>query len=60
MRVTSLTMRHKQEREGAPLPSLHHSEQEGTRSEDHRATLAIVPPPLSPCRRSLLQAVTTL
>lgn len=56
LKVTLMT-RHKQEREGPPLPrrehSLHHKE--GGRREvvPQERSLAIVPPPLSPCQRSL-------
>lgn len=56
LKVTLMT-RHKQEREGLPLPrrehSLHHKE--GGRREvvPQERSLAIVPPPLSPCQRAL-------
>ncbi len=59
----TLMIRHKQEREGQPLPrtecSLHHKEQAGgcSRRTDG-PSLAIVPPPLSPCQQTLPRALT--
>lgn len=59
----ALTLGHKQEREGLPLPpsecSLHHKEREGgcsIRTDD--PSLAIVPRQLLPCQQSLPRTLT--
>lgn len=59
----TLMIRHKQEREGLPLPrsecSLHHKAQAGGCSiRTDGPSLAIVRPPLSPCQQALPRALT--
>lgn len=58
----TLLIRHKQEREGAPLPSLHHLEQAGCSIRTDGRTLAIVPLHCHPVsgQHTLPQSVSTL